>query len=141
MHNISRIVRPHYKTFTSSRCFTWRKNYRAFKKPYFFVSLDIQKAFNYVLTKERARKILLIVMKDECFEFLGSPMGLINTPMHFPSAMVNKIICKITNSRGTVIYENDALQILDDTLLSPKSSEGYFHCMDQLLTQVERKGL
>lgn len=68
-------------------------------------------------------------------------MGFIKTPMYVQSAMVNEMLGKMVNSKGLVLYENNAPEWLYDNLLFATSEEDYFHCLNQFLEQMHREGL
>ena len=48
-----------------------------------FGLFDIQKAFNFLPVEEESRRFLVIITEDNAYEYCGSPMGFVNTPVVF----------------------------------------------------------
>jgi len=101
----------------------------------YFGLFDIQKAFNFLPVEEESRKFLVMITENSAYEYCGSPMGFVNTPVVFQNRIVNELLEEAKINGKDSIFLRNVLQWIDDSLLHAKTISEYLAALEAFLKQ------
>ena len=76
-----------------------------------------------------------MITENNAYEYCGSPMGFVNTPVVFQNRIVNELLEQAKINGQDSIFLRHVLQWVDESLLHAKTLSEYLAALDAFLQQ------